>query len=124
MGMVGKLVPGQVADLHDDVRLLHADALRDDAVMHAGHAVLLIDAFVGLRGQRLAVDEDAVAIEYDQSRVGHAGNSFNSKCRYDLAMPCLSAASSARRIACRAFALSGNTQFGSPPRKRSRNATA
>ena len=60
-------MPGQLLDPNDDVGLLHADALGDDAAMHAGHAVLLVDTLVGACRQGLAVDQNAVAIENDES---------------------------------------------------------
>src|SRR5688572_17880332 len=66
MRVVGKLVSGQLFYLHQYVGLLQANALRDDAGADAPHAMLLIDALIGLRRQRLAVDEHAVAIEYHQ----------------------------------------------------------
>ena len=74
--VVGEMMAGQVADFRDDVGLLHADALRDDVGPDARHAVLFVDALIGLCRQRLAVDQHAVAVEDDQVRVGHAARSF------------------------------------------------
>ena len=68
--MLLETMAGREPDAFENIGLLHADALQDSLRVEF-HAVLRIDPLVGERRQRLAVDQHAVAVEYDQS-VRHA----------------------------------------------------